>query len=219
VGSRLPILVENSGCALLRDHGRTIERRAGERQARENLPEAWGNFLAALAAWDWFVTITFRSDPPAQDAALKRIGLWLADLQGQAGGKPIGWILAEEFGRVGGRYHCHLLITGVRHLQRRFWWSVAFNRFGCTSIEPFDPRKAAAFYAAKYAAKALGAIHPGGTLVGQELHCLKHAKDGRREWVDLSEPSSAPQATHVSVAPSASVPRTFYRLGLKRWHR
>lgn len=204
---------------MLTDHGRTIERLAGERQARENLPEAWGNFLACLAAWDWFVTITFKGDAPRPEKALKRILLWLADLQAQAGGKAIGWIIAEEFGRAGGRYHCHLLIAGVGHLQRRFWWSVAFERFGRTRIEPFDPEKAAAFYAAKYAAKALGAIHTGGTLAGRELHSLRHAKDGRREWADLTEQSSPPQATHVSVAPSASVSRDLYRLGLKRWRR
>lgn len=201
------------------DHSRTIERRALERSMRQGLPEAWGNFLARLAAWDWFVTITFKDDPPRPEEALKRILLWLADLQAHGGGKLIGWIIAEEFGRVGGRYHCHLLIAGVARLPRRFWWKVAFDRFGRTRIEPFDPDKAAAFYAAKYAAKALGAIHPGGTLAGRELHSLRHAIDGRREWADLTEQSSPPQATHVSVAPSASVSRDLYRLGLKRWRR
>lgn len=48
----------------------------------------------------------------------------------------IGWIIAEEFGRAGGRWHVHLLIRGVQHLRRRKWWKRAFVRFGRTRIEP-----------------------------------------------------------------------------------
>ena len=48
----------------------------------------------------------------------------------------IGWVIAEEFGRHGGRWHVHLLIKGVRHLRRRKWWKRAFIRFGRSRIEP-----------------------------------------------------------------------------------
>lgn len=185
---------------------------------RAGLPEAWGNFLATLAPWSWFVTITFR-DPPNPLEAIKLIEEWLADIQAQAGGKPIGWIIAEEFGRAGGRYHCHLLISGVSHLWRRWWWDEAFRRFGRSRIEPFDPEKAAAFYAAKYAAKALGGIHPGGALAGHELQFLTHSPDGRRMWGDTQSESSAPVATHAIAAPSANVEKSFFRISLGRWHR
>lgn|GEM_PF-4182196 len=47
----------------------------------------------------------------------------------------IGWVIAEEFGRAGGRWHVHLLIRGVRHLGRRKWWKRAFMRFGRSRIE------------------------------------------------------------------------------------
>lgn len=48
----------------------------------------------------------------------------------------IGWVIAEEFGRLGGRWHVHLLIKGVHKLRRKKWWRRAFFRFGRTRIEP-----------------------------------------------------------------------------------
>jgi len=48
----------------------------------------------------------------------------------------IGWVIAEEFGRAGGRWHVHLLIQGVQHLRRKKWWKHAFVRFGRCRIEP-----------------------------------------------------------------------------------
>jgi hypothetical protein len=48
----------------------------------------------------------------------------------------IGWVIAEEFGRAGGRWHVHLIIRGVQHLRRKRWWKRAFMRFGRARIEP-----------------------------------------------------------------------------------
>ncbi len=48
----------------------------------------------------------------------------------------IGWVIAEEFGRAGGRWHVHLLVSGVQHLHRKKWWKRAFVRFGRSRIEP-----------------------------------------------------------------------------------
>jgi len=203
----------------LTDHAKSQERLARERTRRALLPQAFGEFIAGLADWSWFVTLTFKNDSPARDAAMEKILNWLADIQAAAGGSSIGWVIAEEFGRIGGRWHCHLLISGVSRLRRRFWWSEAFRRFGRTRIEPFNPQKGAAFYAAKYAAKALGQIHFGGVLAGCEFDRLIHSPDGRRDWEESFLNSSPPSATHGIVAPSANVGREFFRLGLGRWHR
>jgi hypothetical protein len=44
-----------------------------------------------------------RSDgPPIPQVALSRIKDWLTDVE-KAAGKPIGWMIAEEFGRLGGK--------------------------------------------------------------------------------------------------------------------
>lgn len=48
----------------------------------------------------------------------------------------IGWVIAEEFGRVGGRWHVHLLVRGAQRLRRKRWWKHAFVRFGRSRIEP-----------------------------------------------------------------------------------
>jgi len=183
------------------------------------LPPAFGDFLAGLAAWSWFINpITFRGDAPCSDAAMNGIMEWLADIQALAGATEVGWVVAEEFGALGGRWHAHGLVCGVSQLDRRFWWAEAFRRFGRTRIEPFDSARAGAFYGAKYAAKALGKIHFGGTLAGVELSRVVR-KGGRRIWDDSFADSSAPSCTHNVITPSADVERTFFRLGLRRWHR
>lgn len=203
----------------LTDHARKQERWTKRLRDRAALPQAFGDFLASLAPWSWFINpITFRGDAPCSDAAMKAIAEWLADIQAHAGASDVGWVIAEEFGALGGRWHAHGLIAGVSRLERKFWWREAFRRFGRTRIEPFDPEQAGTFYAAKYAAKALGQIHFGGTLSGVQLGRVMRV-DGRRVWADLLAARSAPCGTHGVVAPSANVERTFFRLGMRRWHR
>jgi hypothetical protein len=201
----------------LRDWAVRQERWGRQRAARAALPGAFGDFLVGLALWSWFFHPTFRGDAPCSDAAMKGIGEWLADLQAFAGGSRVGWVIAEEFGPLGGRWHCHGLLCGVSHLSRRFWWAEAFRRFGRTTIEPFDPARGGAFYAAKYAAKALGKIHFGGTLADVELSRVVR-RDGRRAWDD-SLVGSEPSATHKIVVLSANTEKSLFRLGLGRWHR
>jgi len=194
----------------LADHRMRQEAWAKSKQLRAMLPNAYGEYLSKLAKWDWFVTITFRDILP-RDLAIARIEEWLADIQALVGGKQIGWILAEEFGRIGGRYHCHMLVTGVGKQRRQFWWSEAFRRFGRSEIRPFNQEKAAAFYTAKYAAKQLGAIHFGGMLSGRNLHHLTSLPNGQRRWEDSLSSSSAGVATHSLIAPSAEVESFFYK--------
>jgi len=194
----------------LTDHRIRQEAWAKRDQWRAVLPDAYGEFLSKLAKWDWFVTITFREIPP-RDLAIARIEEWLADIQASVGGKQIGWVIAEEFGRIGGRYHCHMLVTGVGKERRTVWWSEAFRRFGRSEIREFDPQKAAAFYAAKYAAKQLGAIQFGGMLSGSSLDQFVSSPNGRRRWNNPLSGSSPPVTTHGIVAPSAEVPSFLYK--------
>ena len=104
-------------------------------------------------------------------------------------GEPIGWMIAEEFGRMGGRWHCHGLVTGVSHLDRRVILLRAKRDFGYTRIERFDPRRGAAFYSAKYAGRLPGNIHFGGTLAGVDLSkCEQSMSCGAGRDVVLSAP-------------------------------
>ena len=193
---------------------RLVDHRVAQEQAalrcrqRRLLPPAFGEFISELAEWDWFVNpVSFRDNgplgPPPPDLALSRINEYF-DLVQIASSKPVGWVIGEEFGKFGGRYHCHVLVTGVADLHRKFWWAEAFRRFGRTRIEPFDRQRAAAFYAAKYAAKQLGGLHFEGTLAGKKLSDF-----------ELSSSSGGKQ----TVISSAEMPRDFYRMGLGRWHR
>jgi hypothetical protein len=127
----------------------------------------------------------------------------LLDVQKLAG-LPIGWIIAEEFGRLGGRWHCHILVAGVSGLYRKFCWLEARRRFGYTRIEPFDSARGAAFYAAKYAGKTLGEIHFGGTLAGIDLAACEQSRS---------------QGGAHDVAVSVALPKPHFRMTLPRWHR
>jgi hypothetical protein len=133
--------------------------------------------------------------PPVKDRALVEIKDWLFDLQ-KAADQPIRWMIAEEFGNIEGRYHCHALVAGVAHLRRDDWWEKAFERFGRTKISCFDPERGGAFYAAKYAAKMLGALHFGGPSPNSKFSALMNP--GR-------------PVGRLSVTPSAQMCREKFR--------
>jgi len=148
------------------------------------------------------MTITFR-DAAHFQPRLEDVLEYNRDVA-RSTGRPVGWVLAEEFGSLGGRYHCHQVMCGTEKLYRRFWWSEAFRRFGRSEISPFDPERGAAYYAAKYSAKQLGSLHFGGTVAGVDL--------------ERSEETKAYAGAGI-VARSENMTRDFYRLGLGRWHR
>lgn len=224
---------------MLSDHRFEVERRAARMKYRQQLPLAFGNFIAGLADWDWFINpITFRDiqcqleprdgpgqhryghhticdpdprlkiwqstwrrqswrwaplfGPPAPVLALTQIKEFLGELE-TAAGRAIGWVIGEEFGTIGGRYHCHVLIAAVGHLRRDEWWEKAYQRFGHTRIEPFDPQRAAAYYTAKYAAKQLGGLHFGGTLAGVDLRAIEDRTPQRGGGIDVMQSHSLPR--------------------------
>jgi len=188
---------------MLQDHAREVERRASDRRERRISARAYGEWIARLASWDWFINpFSFRVEPKP-DAAIAGIEEYFRLVQREAA-SHVGWMIAEEFGRLGGRFHCHALVTGVARLRREFWWREAFRRFGRTRIEPFDPERGAAFYASKYAAKQLGALHFGGTLAGVDLSLCEQPGAG---------------GGGQDVALSATVEKWHFRQGLGRWHR
>jgi hypothetical protein len=148
---------------------------------------------------------TFANTPNA-NATVARIRNWLHEIE-LAAGQPIGWILAEEFGRIGGRWHCHLLISGVSQLHRDHWQETACCRFGYTRIERFDPARAGTFYLAKSTSKSAGTIHFGGTLRGRDLTRIEQ------------KASVVPAVEHPQIATSAELPKSSFGRGIPRWHR
>jgi hypothetical protein len=149
--------------------------------------------------------------PPVPDKALAEINSYLFDIQ-IAADKPIRVMIAEEFGRIGGRYHAHALVAGVAHLRRDVWWEVAFKRFGRTTISPFDPARGGAFYAAKYASKQLGALHFIGPMPGEPLAAIIQPSNpiGR---VDVTR---SPEMSREAIRRSEFLPRGYSSWRSKR---
>ena len=194
---------------MLTDHRIELERWTRDNRERRKMPRAYGKFVAGLAAWDWFINpLSFRDrnpgfGPAMPDLALIRITEFLSRIQSDAG-KLIGWVLAEEFGRLGGRYHCHVLITGVGHLSRQYWQREAYRCFGRTRIEPFDRQRGGAFYVAKYEGRLTGQIDLGGFLKGRDLsRCGQSHSVGGGQDVVKSQP----------------LPKSFFHMCLSRRHR
>jgi hypothetical protein len=211
VGRFLPLVTRTASDRrnVLTDHRIKQERWAREERERRSLPLAFGIFIAGLASWDWFFNpLSFRDEPPdagppLREVALRRIEEYLSLIQKHAG-QPIGWVIAEEYGRLGGRYHCHLLVAGVRHLPRDFWRREANRRFGFTRIELFHPTRGAAYYAAKYEGRRDGEVRLGGTLAGTDLS----------RWEE-----SRSQGGGRDVAISSALGKSYFHMGLGRWHR
>ena len=197
--------------AMLRDFKFIQERFAAQLRNDRNLARSYGKFIKDLAPWQWFVNpLTFRdtqaqrSLPPI--AIISRVEMFLSDLQAAAG-NPICWVIGEELGRVGGRVHCHLLISGVAHLCPGDWRAEAYRRFGFTRIEPYDPSRRGAYYLAKRVSGE-GNIHFGGML-------------SQRELVANREPRSAVNSPDEvkEIVRSPDMERDFFKMGLPRWHR
>jgi hypothetical protein len=193
---------------MLTDHRTKQERWAWENRERRGLPRAHGNLITDLGPWHWFLTFTFRDsiapfDPPTKASALRRIEEYFRRIQ-TAAGHPIGWVIAEEFGRWGGKYHCHALLKGVADLPRDLWRRVANRRFGITEIERFNPTRGAAYYTAKYAGRFNGEIHYGGTLKGVDLsRCVQSRSQGGGQDMAISVPLT----------------KDYFRMTCGRWHR
>jgi hypothetical protein len=117
---------------------------------RRQFIEAWGEFLSQFK-WDWFVTLTFREEPPTFRAH-RLVRFFLADLE-RVAGTPIFWFRADDYGERLGRFHIHLLVGNVGHMRRLSWMDEWNRRAGIARIDPFDGAKGAAFYCAKYVAK------------------------------------------------------------------
>ena len=74
----------------------------------------------------------------------------------KAAGIPIFWFRADEIGTHGGRFHMHALIGNVAHLRRLTWMDRWNDLAGIARILPFNAKRGAAFYCAKYVSKQFG---------------------------------------------------------------
>jgi hypothetical protein len=120
---------------------------------KRQLTEAMGGFLSQYP-WDWFATFTFR-DWVKSFTAHRKFELFMRELE-KAAGIPIFWFRADEIGTHGGRFHIHALIGNVAHLRRLTWMDRWNDLAGIARILPFNAKRGAAFYCAKYVSKQFG---------------------------------------------------------------
>ncbi|PYX52810.1 MAG: hypothetical protein DMG76_28030, partial [Acidobacteria bacterium] len=73
----------------------------------------------------------------------------------RAAGVPTFWFRADEIGHRGGRFHIHALIGNVAHLRRMTFIDRWNELAGYARILPFDSKRGAAYYCAKYVAKEI----------------------------------------------------------------
>src|SRR5438093_557178 len=99
---------------MLVDHRYAQERWAHEGRERRRMANEFGRFVANLACWAWFSTITFRRVHSAEVAIAKVTGF--LTLANRASPNPVGWLIAAEIGRLAERVHCHSLVSGVQTL-------------------------------------------------------------------------------------------------------
>jgi hypothetical protein len=159
------------------------------------------------------------------------LGRFLRDME-VAAGVPIHWFRADEYGARLGRFHMHLLIGNVAHLRRLYWMDEWNRRAGYARILPFDDRKGAAFYVAKYITKQGGewAISENlGSLETQQIlplrdtktagyHALPVVRERRRRPPTTKELQKRIFVPEVCVRPSPSV-MDVYRQEVARFGR
>ncbi len=117
------------------------------------LREAWGQFLSGFP-WDWFVTLTFREEIGSYRAH-RLFESFIRALE-KAAGIPLFWFRVDEIGGRTGRFHIHALIGNVAHLRRMTWVDWWDRVAGYARILPFEAKRGAAYYCAKYLTKQLG---------------------------------------------------------------
>lgn len=121
--------------------------------------QALGDWLAQFH-WQVFATPTFRF-PVGREQAHDAVDAWLRTM-----GADVYAYVAYEAGKAGGRLHIHALIgglvprgggrRGIHHLAlsltrlRRAWRHGHEEVNGNVRVERYDPRRGAAWYAAKF---------------------------------------------------------------------
>lgn len=142
---------------MLVDRVDSYVRRAIELKRDQQSFEDMGAFVAGLASWSWFATFTSRYSHLSRKAVRR----FLAELE-TAARQKITFVVAWEYGEVGGHLHCHALISGVGHMDVSRWVRKANARFGHAHIELFDPKKGGAYYLVQNGSSDGGELEFGG---------------------------------------------------------
>lgn len=140
------------------DHRCAIEQWANDaRRSRRNVKEC-GKELERLVKPNLMVTISLRRRMELEEA-LRRVRAALRELEKELGTHLRGMIVWDH-GKADHRLHFHLLIGGVRYLDREELWEKWFKKFGRTRIEPYIYGMGGAHYVAKNGFSEEGGFEP-----------------------------------------------------------
>jgi hypothetical protein len=131
---------------------------------RQELKQAWGDFLGKMANWDWFATLTFRDPGPGN-------GNWTKPGWGYAKNAFKGFVAAVqpvlgaaeyvrmfELQKERGVPHIHALLSSPELPRRDEAWAWWWGRYGFARILPYDHKLGARYYLCKYISKDIADI-------------------------------------------------------------
>lgn len=141
------------------------------------LRTAYGTFIRDIAAWDYWVTLTFTEDVSTA-AANRTLRKWLRFIAKQMVNAHVPFAsVAERQGR--GTWHFHLLLSfpgsfhdfNPRAADKA--WKKLHPLAGFTKIEQYDPEQAAAFYIAKDGEPDINIACPRHPCCRRESGCVE----------------------------------------------
>ena len=95
--------------------------------------EAYGEWIASLAEWDWFATFTFKYPTSPRTANHLWRKHWLRSLESEVDGQVHFVRVLEE----GDNIHYHCLLSGVKDQKPSVWARVWHNLGGIAKIDPY----------------------------------------------------------------------------------
>jgi hypothetical protein len=134
------------------------------REAEIEVKDATGKFLTEIYPWDWFITLTLKNPrgvfgwtKPGYASAKKAWRELVIQAQPALG--QLAWVRFFEIQPWRGVPHIHALMAGVDPSVRRMdvvdW---AYDRWGITRVEKYNPHLGAGYYLCKYVTKELADI-------------------------------------------------------------
>jgi len=109
-----------------------------------------GDWLSEFE-WDFFGTFTFSR--PRKSSGIGPVQRWWHYMAAGSPSVSGRAFIADEFHRDGERFHVHALLQSDPTPHQEYLWGSWRKHWGRERILRFDPRKGAAWYAAKYLLK------------------------------------------------------------------
>ena len=134
--------------------------------ARDQISQAWGNWVDSMADWEWYATLTFRDpkDPRFPDwsqigwkSAHNALNSFNSALVMELDWTNPIWVAVGET-QARGTPHWHALVANVDDQRRMSWVDWWYDHYGIARILPYDRQLGARYYLGKYLTKQLANI-------------------------------------------------------------